>query len=230
MEKAACYVRVSTEEQARGGVSLDAQEDFVRNYCQMKGLEPIVLIDDGVSAGLPLCKRPAGRLLLEAVAGGVRHVVAYKLDRLFRDSIEANTKAQDWEKRGVVLHLLDLGGNSVNTGSAMGKFMYQIISACAELERNRIRERTTEALQFKKSRREVYGSIPLGFDRQGNRLEENPAEQEVIQQIRRFNDQGHSLRGIARRLNAAEVPTKRGARWYASTVRAILRNDLHGAL
>lgn len=61
MEKAICYIRVSTEEQARAGVSLEAQEEKLRAYCQLQGLEILEIVrEEGVSASKPLGTRPGG--------------------------------------------------------------------------------------------------------------------------------------------------------------------------
>lgn len=81
------YVRVSTEEQAAEGVSLDAQEAALRAYSAMRGLTLVeVVIDAGVSAGKPLSSREGGRRVLDLVKRGkVGAVIAWKLDRLFRD-------------------------------------------------------------------------------------------------------------------------------------------------
>ena len=86
---AAIYVRVSTEEQATEGVSLDEQVSRSRAYCDLHQLDVAALFrDEGVSAGKPLRDRPNGRELLNAVAEGrVSHVVTVKLDRLFRDAV-----------------------------------------------------------------------------------------------------------------------------------------------
>ena len=84
--RALCYVRVSTVEQSKFGFSLDAQEERLRAYCRMAGLEVAELIrEEGVSASIPLGKRPAGSKLLGQVSGE-SHVVCLKLDRLFRDA------------------------------------------------------------------------------------------------------------------------------------------------
>jgi len=87
MNAVAC-VRVSTEEQATEGVSLDAQEAAIRSCCAMRGLELAeVVVDVGVSAGKPLSTREGGAYLLDLVKRGkVQAVVTYKLDRLFRDA------------------------------------------------------------------------------------------------------------------------------------------------
>ena len=83
---AVLYIRVSTDEQARQGVSLGAQEERLRAYCTMRGLSVVGIIrDEGVSAFKHLDKRPGGAELLRLVSRGEAvHVVALKLDRLFR--------------------------------------------------------------------------------------------------------------------------------------------------
>lgn len=71
MEKAICYVRVSTEEQARGGVSLEAREEKLRAYCQLQGLEILEIVwEEGVSAFKPLGTRPGGARVAEALWQG----------------------------------------------------------------------------------------------------------------------------------------------------------------
>src|SRR5579871_2418172 len=124
--RALCYVRVSTLEQSKFGFSLDAQEQRLRAYCQVAGLEVVDLIrEEGVSASIPLAKRPAGAKLLDglrdAIGGGIGHVVCLKLDRLFRDAEDALRQTKAWDKAGIALHLVDMGGHSLNTGSAMGR-------------------------------------------------------------------------------------------------------------
>ncbi|MFS8544027.1 MAG: recombinase family protein [Limnochordales bacterium] len=227
---AVAYVRVSTAEQASEGVSLDAQEERLRAYCTLQGLELVELIrEEGVSASKPLAERPGGKRLLELVEGRrVQHVVALKLDRLFRDAEDALHQTKVWDRAGVALHLVDMGGQTVNTATAMGRFFLSMMAAFAELERNLIAERTQAALSHKKAHREAYAPTPYGFDRDGEALVENPAEQRVLMMVRTWRAQGWSLRRIAEELNRRRIPSKKGGRWHASTVRYILRNDLYG--
>lgn len=229
MEKAIVYTRVSTEEQVREGVSLDAQEARVRAYCTMAGLEVATVIrEEGVSAGKPLSTRPGGSELLRAIARGEAvHVIALKLDRLFRDAVDALQTTQAWDNAGVALHLVDLGGQAVNTGSAMGRFFLNVMAGCAELERNLTRERTIAALTYKKANGAVYGPVPFGFDREGDELLPNRCELFTVGAIRRERSAGRSLQGIAGMLNGQGVPTKSGGAWYPSTVKYILSNRLY---
>lgn len=229
MEKAVCYIRVSTEEQARGGVSLAAQEERLAAYCKMAGLEIVEVIrEEGVSAGKPLATRPGGERLLQLVARKrIKHVVALKLDRLFRDAEDALHQTKAWDKAGIALHLVDMGGQTLNTATAMGRFFLNMMAGFAELERNLIAERTATALAHKKAHREVYSPTPYGFDRVEETLAENAQEQETLAQIFAWRQAGWSLRKIAGELNRRGIPTKQGGRWYASTVRYLLQNKLY---
>jgi DNA invertase Pin-like site-specific DNA recombinase len=232
MDKAVCYIRVSTEEQAKEGVSLDAQESKLRAYCAMTGVEIVKIIrEEGVSASKALYTRPGGEELLKLIARGqAKHVVSLKLDRLFRDAEDALHQTKAWDKAGVALHLVDMGGQTLNTASPMGRFFLNVMAGFAELERNLIAERTSMALAHKKAHREAYGPTPFGFDRIGGRIAENPSEQAVIGRIQQQRAAGQTLRAIADGLNADEIPTKTGGKWYASTVKYLLGNELYTPL
>jgi DNA invertase Pin-like site-specific DNA recombinase len=188
-------------------------------------------MDEGVSAGKALAARPQGALLLAALQGKHKaaHVVAVKLDRLFRNASDCLTTVDDWDHCGVALHLLDLGGQSVNTKTAMGRMMLVMAAGFAEMERNLIRERTSMALSHKKARREAYAPTPFGFDRQGKALIPCQSEAEAVRHMVTLRSEGLSYDRIAARLNEAQVPTKRGGLWHGCTVRYILLNTLHEA-
>lgn len=229
MEKAALYIRVSTEEQVRGGVSLAAQEERLTAYCRMAGLEIAEVIrEEGVSAGKPLATRPGGERLLQLAARKrIKHVVALKLDRLFRDAEDALHQTKAWDRAGIALHLVDMGGQTLNTATAMGRFFLNMMAGFAELERNLIAERTATALNHKKAHRQVYGPTPYGFDRVEEALAQNAGEREVLALIFAWRRTGWSLRRIAGELNGRGVSTKQGGRWHASTVRYMLQNNLY---
>jgi DNA invertase Pin-like site-specific DNA recombinase len=229
--KAVAYVRVSTQEQASHGVSLDAQRERIQAYCQMVGLELVELIsEEGISGSVPLTDRDGGRRLTELISkrkSPVTHVVALKLDRLFRDAGDALEQSKHWDKEGVTLHLIDMGGQTLSSSGAVGRMFLTMLAAFAELERNLIAERTASAMQHKKRNRAVYNHTPLGFSRQGGMLIEEPTEMETIARIHDMRREGATLAGIAASLNESKIPTKLGGRWYASTIRQILTNDLY---
>ncbi len=222
------YIRVSTEEQARGGVSLDAQAERVRAYAAMQGLELREIVrDEGVSGAKPMGKRPGGPALEQALRGGVRHVVALKLDRMFRTALEALTTAETWERKDVALHLVDQGGTSINSGGAMGRFFFTMLAAVAEMERNMIRERTAAALAHLKAQGKRVGTIPFGYrlagDVDGKTLEEDAVEQEALGILRELKTAGFSLREIAAELNRQGFTTRRGSAWRFQYVANLLK-------
>lgn len=230
---AAAYIRCSTEEQSTEGMSLAAQEDQLRAYCKMRGLELVELVcDPGVSAGKELRTRAGGRRLLDLVKqGDVGAVVGLKLDRLFRNTIDALTIAGDWDKRGVALHLVDMGGTAIDTSTAIGQYIFTMLAGAAEMERNLIRERTRDALAAKRRRSELVGRIPFGhmLSADGKHLQENPDEQAVIVLVRRLRASGQSQQAIADKLNQDRVPARgrRGepASWSQAKVGRLLRRE-----
>lgn len=229
MKKAVCYIRVSTEEQVRGGVSLAAQEEKLLAYCMLNDLQPVAVIrEEGVSGAKPLAIRPGGAELLQLVAKKEAcHVVALKLDRLFRDAADALNQTKAWDKAGVALHLVDMGGQALNTASPMGRFFLSMTASFAELERNLIAERTGLALAYKKAHFVAYAPTPYGYDREGNTLTENRKELKAITQIQEWRAEGWSLGKIARELTRQCIPTKKGGAWYPGTVKYLLDNNLY---
>ena len=231
IQQAIAYARVSTEEQVQQGVSLAAQEDRLRAYCASASLQLVEVIrEEGVSGSIPLFKRPAGSRLAGFKRNGVRNVVAVKLDRLFRNAADALVQTEQWDRTGIALHLVDMGGQALNTASAMGRFFLSMTASFAELERNMISERTAMALHHKRDHREVYGGIPLGFKRVEDRLEEDAKEMVVVRRIIKERGLGRSLREIAGDLNREMVPTKSGGKWYASTVLYVVKNNLYSSI
>lgn len=187
-----------------------------------------VIREEGISGAKPLAARPGGQQLLQAVTfQDARHVVALKLDRLFRDAADALNQTRAWDRTGIALHLVDMGGQSLNTATAMGRVFLTMTAAFAELERNLIAERTQAALLYRKAKRLVYGAIPYGFSRYGDALQVIEMEFGMIRQIQDWHASGWPLRKIADALNEGRVRTKNGRRWHASTVRYILRNSLY---
>lgn len=224
MTRAVCYVRVSTREQAEGGVSLEAQGQAVRAYCAMRGLEVAeVVVDAGVSAGKALDTREGGRRVLDAVRRrGVSAVVAYKLDRLFRDCADCLDVTKTWDRLDVSLHLVDLGGQAIDTSTAMGRFFLTVMAGAAEMERNLIRERTSAALAHKAANGERVGQVPYGYRAEGRDLVEDEDEQRFVRTIMAWREGGHSIRRIARLLNENGIEA-RGARWHPTTVARIIK-------
>ena len=212
------YIRVSTGKQE---ISPEVQEKAIRAYCEMRGMELGCFYRDiGVSGSVPLHERPMG-----CAMDGKHNVaiIAMKLDRLFRDAADCLNTTREWDEKGVVLHIVDMGGNSIDTRSAAGRFMLTVLAGAAEMERNLIIERTEQALAHKKERGEkLGGSRPFGWRVvEGNVkvLEPVAEEQEVIERVRQAHEEGMSLRDIADYLTMKGVKTATGnGKWSHTTV------------
>jgi DNA invertase Pin-like site-specific DNA recombinase len=212
---AALYLRVSTQEQAREGISLAAQEAKLRAYCELRGLRVAeVVVDAGVSGGKPMHSRSGGQRILGLVRRGtVVHIVTYKLDRLFRDCADCLAVTAAWDKKAVALHLVDMGGQTLDTSTAMGRFFLTVMAGAAELERNLIRERTSEAMSYVKSQgHKTGGDVPYGYTvaEDGKTLVPHAGEQELVAAIREARQRGLSQRAVVVELAQRGFVTRRG--------------------
>ncbi len=222
------YTRCSTNEQADSGVGLSAQDERIRAYCTLKGLRLLDIITDaGVSGGKSLASREGGQQLLAAIqARKADAVVMHKLDRMFRNAGDCLTTVERWEKAGVALHVVDLGGNAIDTTSAAGRFMLVVLAGAAEMERNLTRERTRSAMAVMKGNGQRVGTVPYGFDLASDCTTLVPceAEQAVIRNIRAMRSSGSTLQRIAETLSKRRIPTKtrKSAKWTHQAVAKIL--------
>src|SRR3954470_4881330 len=143
-----------------------------------------------------LCDGPEGtRLLATVKAGDV--VITAKLDRMFRSALDALAVLGQLQQRGVSLHMIDLGGDV--TGNGISKLVFTILSAVAEAERDRIRERIRDVKADQKRRmRYLGGIVPFGWSvGSDGELIEVPDQQAAIRRARKLRDQGLSLRAIS---------------------------------
>jgi site-specific DNA recombinase len=212
------YVRVSTDKQ---GISLEAQAEKIRAVALVQGTELDEIIVESESA--KNLNRPGMAKLLALVdAGKVRAVIVAKLDRLTRSVRDLCELLERFERRGVALVSV---AESLDTGSAAGRLVLNIMAAVSQWEREAIGERTRDALRHKRGQGERVGNIAFGsrLAQDGQHLEPDPAEQAALEEIRRLRSQGTPLRGIAAALNHREFRTRRGTAWRLESVARVLK-------
>jgi site-specific DNA recombinase len=168
---------VSTEKQADKGDSLDAQLEKIRAMAVVQGAEVVEVIQDAGESAKSLQRPGMARLLAMVDAGEVQVVIIAKLDRLTRSVRDLGDLLEQFTKKGVALVSV---AESLDTGSAAGRLVLNIMTAVSQWEREAIAERTATALQHKKSHRQVYSPTPYGFERDGEALVPLPQEQDVI--------------------------------------------------
>jgi DNA invertase Pin-like site-specific DNA recombinase len=211
------YVRVSTEEQAASGVSLAAQGDKLRAYAALYELELIDVIEDAGHSAKTL-KRPGLQRALELLrAGAAEGILVAKLDRLTRNVADmAGLITEYFGERARHASTLLSVADQVDTRTAAGRLVLNILASVSQWEREAIGERTRAALQFKRTQGVKLGAPALG---------ETPAELETVRYILAMRAAGRSLEAIAEVLNVEGRATKRGGQWYAKTVANVLHRE-----
>jgi len=157
---AAIYIRVSTEEQARQGFSLKAQEEALENYAKALGYEISRIYKDAGKSAKDLKRPEMINLLRDAEQRKFQAIFIYKLDRFSRslkDLILTIDKLKDWNIDFVSLQ------DKIETTSASGKLMFHIISAFAEFERNIIGDRTKFGMARKAKEGGFITKAPKGY-------------------------------------------------------------------
>lgn len=194
------YCRVSTTEQANGGLSLETQRQQITGYAMMKGWSVAeFFVEAGVSGSVPLAGRPEGQRLLTSLQPG-DIVITAKLDRAFRSAADALGTLEQMKEDKIALHMIDPGGDV--TGNGISKLVFTILSAVAENERDRIRERVRDVKRHRASQQLFNGGKrPFGFDIEGEgrerRLVPNRTEQAALARGKALQNEGKSLREIA---------------------------------
>lgn len=201
------YTRVSTDEQAKEGVSLAAQAQKILAYTLMNQLALAQIIEDAGHSAKSLARPGLQRLLTLVDAGQVHILIVTKLDRLTRSVSDQDYLTRRFDKRQVTLVSLQ---ERVNPATATGEFMLNILASINQWERKMIGERTRDAMQHLKATGQVY-SRPVCTDAQ------------LIAWMQGQRAAGHSYRDIASTLTAEGVPSIRGGQWAAPTVMRILR-------
>jgi len=220
--KAYGYIRVSTDEQAKEGISLDAQKAKIQAFAVVKDLELVEIIADEGLSGKDL-DRPGLNKLVELVKGKqAEAVIVYKLDRLSRRTRDLLFLIEDVFKKGNT-RFFSLT-EQIDTDTAIGKFFLTLMGAMAQMERELIAERTKASLDYKKEQGESLGHIPYGYQRARGKLVQNPAEKRIVRRMRRLKRDGMSYRKIAEILNKERIPARsKDARWHDSSVWYVVR-------
>ena len=133
---AVIYLRVSSKKQFDEGYSIASQKSSCDNYARLKKFNVSkVFTDEGVSATIFLWNRPKGRAMKEYIEkNNIKHIIAVKMDRLFRNVRDLLETVDELTSKDIGLHLVEFGGQSLDTTSAMGRFFLTVIGAIGELE------------------------------------------------------------------------------------------------
>lgn len=220
------YVRVSTAEQAREGISLDAQRTAVERYAKVAGWGLVeVFADEGISGTRR--DRPGLDAALRVATETGAVLIVYRLDRLARSTVHAIEIAERLDRAGADLASVS---EDLDTSTACGAFMFRTMASLGQLERDLIAERTRDALAEKRERGErVSRFAPFGYRHEAGRLVEVPEELQTLDRIRYLADVERMNPGqIARHLDANGWRTRNGRPFHRNTIRKILAREAEG--
>jgi site-specific DNA recombinase len=225
-QRAALYLRVSTEDQAKEGYGLDAQMTSIRAYALAFNLEVVAEYrDEGISGTKGLDKRKGLKQALDdAQENKYDFLIAAALDRLARKTSLLLSLWESFEDADISIVCVK---ERIDTSTAVGRLMRTVVAAIAEFEAENIAARTRGGREERgKIDGEMGGRMPYGYARtvDGDVIVV-PAEAATVREIFGLDRLGWSLRKIMRHLNEKQSPPKHGARWYASTVNVVLNNE-----
>jgi putative DNA-invertase from lambdoid prophage Rac len=199
------YTRVSTQGQAEKGDSIKGQIAKCQAWATIEDVEgEITVIEElAVSGGVPLRERPQGKILFNQIKAG-DIVICYRLDRLFRNALDALQTTEEFAGLGVGLVLLNISHKNIIEDS-VGKLILSILSAVAEMEKETIRGRMMDGKESKRARGFWCGGRPpfgkrIAKTPEGSRLVDCPMQKPVLTDIINMHRKGYSYRKIEQQL------------------------------
>lgn len=217
------YGRVSTTRQANEGESLQAQRRSIEQYAEALGYELVAHYEDAGRSGADR-NRPGLEKALDELERDGGALIVYSLSRLSRSIQHTLEVAERLERAGADLISLS---ERIDTTTAAGRMVFRVLASMAAFERERLSERTRDALAYRREAGRVYGPVPFGYRRDGDRLAPVPEDLRTVRRIRSERMAGRSYRGIARRLNAEGIPSPRGKTWSGPGVKIITENVIY---
>ena len=222
--RVAIYVRVSTEDQAREGFSLDAQEKRLNAYCKVRGWDVAGIYRDEGFSGTNTGRPEYQRMMEEMDRWDV--LLVLKMDRIHRNSVNFADMMDALRENGKEFNSLT---EKFDTTTAMGRFVMDIVQRMAQLESEQIGERVKVGMTKKAEGGEgpMGSPEPYGYEYAAGGLVVIEAEARVVRRIFDMYLDGGTLEAIANTLTNANVPSKRGGAWSRQAVFRILHNPLY---
>ncbi len=228
--RAAIYVRVSTEEQAAEGYSIDAQKELLQDYCLVEGWDVAgVYEDDGYSGRND--KRPAYRKMMSEMDDWDL-ILVIKMDRIHRNSRNFMNMMEVLDRHG---KMFVSQSESLDTSNALGRFVVDMIQRLAQLESEQIGERTHMGMREKaetldgatEGKRTMGFTPPYGYRLEDGALKEDEDELPVVRRMFSEYAEGRTVDEICWSLNREGTLTRRGNPWNKRNMSTILHNPVY---
>lgn len=231
-KRVALYIRVSTQEQAADGYSIQAQEQVGREYAERMGYEVVkVYIDEGESGKSTKHRLAYQQMMKDAKLGIFDLVVIWKLTRLGRNMLDTLITVEELLLYSIGLHSIS---EQFDITNSTGKLMLQLLGSFAEFERNQISENVQMTMQsLVRDQKRYAGGRRLGYisgeDATGKKqLLIEPEEAKIIQLVYAKYLGGEGYRAIANYLNRQGYQTVKKNNFSTTAVKDILHNKIYG--
>lgn len=204
MKKVALYLRVSTDEQAKHGLSLESQLKKLQDYCQFKNWEIFkVYKDEGISGGSTKKRKSFKQMIEDSKTGKFSTILVTKIDRAFRNVVDALLVLEDLRIKNIDFVSI---GEDIDTTTPMGKAMFTIISVFAQLERetNIGRVRDVRQMRFDKGMfpaRSPFGYEPVIKDKKVIGFKPNKKEAEIVKGVFKMASMGVGYGDVCKAFN-----------------------------
>ncbi|KEO84969.1 hypothetical protein EL26_02935 [Tumebacillus flagellatus] len=227
MEKVnvALYIRVSTEEQAEEGYSLEAQSNTLNAYCETHGYRIVhEYKDEGISAKNITGRPGLLQLLRDAEQGLFSKVIFWKLSRLSRDQHDQWTIVKQLQRHNVEICSIT---EQFDTTTPNGRAFFSLLGTFAQLERETLGENVRLGMKQKAKEGEWNGGTILGYDTVEGKLVVNESEKLLVHHIFDLYTQGKGLKAVANQLNKEGFKTKKGNPFSIGAIRTIVHNPTY---
>jgi len=226
--KTALYLRVSTEDQAREGYSLEVQRETLEAFAKREGLEVYKVYSDNGISGYSSDRPALAALLADAKGGKFGLVLVSKLDRFSRNLKDLLSLVDTLSDQGVGFKS---AGEPFDTTTSAGKLMFQQLGSFAEFERNRIAERVFPGMVKGVQQGNWQGSrfVPYGYtyNKSAKLLEVVENEAEVVRRIFALYNEGHSTWAIASTLAREGIKNRKGNYFGSKVIGDILKSQIY---
>jgi len=225
VSKAALYIRVSTEEQATEGQSVDAQIEILSQYCKLFQIEIYEIYRDLGISGKDTQSRPGLiKMLQDARLGRFNMVLVWKISRLSRSLKDLLWILDELERQGIVFSSYS---EKFDTSTPVGKMTLQLLGSIAEFERNTIIDNVKMGLQEYARKGGKTGTV-LGYDNVNKQLVINEVESEIVKLIYKLYTMNQmSMAQISDYLNIMGFKTKRNNSFNKDSIAVILSNPVY---
>jgi site-specific DNA recombinase len=224
----AIYIRVSTEDQAKEGYSLEVQREYLEFFAKREGLTIFKIYQDDGITGYST-ERPALKgLLKDAKEKRFDLVLVYKIDRFSRNLKDLLNLVDELSSYGIGFKSAT---EPFDTTTSAGKLMFQQLGSFAEFERNRIAERVfpgmVKGVQQGNWQGARYGPYGYKYNKEKKLLETNEEEARVVKLIYTMFLCDKSIRRITEYLTRKGYRNRKGNIFTTKLIGDILKNRMY---